>query len=104
MPTAVPIGDVLVYGIGRGVSVADGADIELVGIGDSDGEALRVRRAIRRGGPNGDGLRRIGRSRSIAAAVRTKPSLLDREAAAGIVVERVGDGVGGGIGIGRGRL
>ena len=94
-------GDVLVDRIGGAVGVADGADVELVDVVHGDGEALgcsnepsaEVARTVM------VCVRRRSRGRS-----RRRPDdavAVDREAATGIVVERVGDGVGGGIGVGR---
>ncbi len=90
------------YRIRRGIRIADGRDVELIDIVQGDGVTLRGARAIGTGGPHGDVVRSGGfaiQQRTIGHGHDTGAGV-DGEASRGVVVQRVGDRIGGGVRVG----
>ena len=98
------IGRVFSHRIGCRIAVADGSDIELVDIGQVDDKVLGRETAVIRGGPNRDRMTCrdfVIEQRGVGDGDRTGRGI-DCKPPASIVIQRVGDGVSGCIGIGSG--
>ena len=99
IPTAVPLAAVLQHEIGRGVRVADGRDPRLIHVGDVDRKRLGGEGAVGGGGPDGDVV--AGGQFVVECRIDGDHAgvTVDGEPAARVVVQGIGDRVGGGIGV-----
>ncbi len=97
MPTVVPLAAFSFDRVGGDVAVGRVADVELVDVVEADREDRIGRRAVGRGGPDGDVVARCGLAvQQRAVGDRDDAAVgVDGEAAAGVIEQRVGDRVGG---------
>ena len=101
-PTTVPVAAFSLTALVGAVIVGRRRGVELVDVVDGDGEGLVGMRAVAGGGAHGD----VERGSAFAVDLRAVEDGddagggVDLEGAAGVVDQRVGDGVVGGVGVG----